>query len=329
MSAKQLKQIAVGLLVLVLLWGGLKLFNKTSDTTTAKFALPAITAGDVDTIRISGSGDTLVLAQHGADAWSVNGMDASLPAVNDLLGSLKGITVGELVAQSATSHKDLGVDSTSGKHLVISKGAKTLVNLIVGDHGPGFEGVYVRRPAENAVYLIPGNLGNSVDKGLDDWRNRTVAKVDPDSVRAIAVRLKRGGYVLRRGEKGWQFASGATADSGAVHRMLEQYRNLQAGGFPTKAQEDSIHFTHPTRRVTLQGASHPLADLVLDSSTSWWWVRRADGGTVFRLGTWRLPQLFPADSTLRPKPAPKAASKPAAKPTVTKPAAKKPTENKP
>jgi hypothetical protein len=321
MSAKQLRQIAAGLLVLVLLWGGIKLFKKTSDTTRAKFELPTITTGDVDTVRLFKSGDTLLLAKQAADAWSVNGMDASLSAVNGLLDALKGIKTGELVAQSATSHTDLGVDSTSGKHLVISKGGTTLVNLIVGNHGPGFEGVYVRRPTENAVYLIPGNLGNSVDKGLDDWRDRTVARVDPDSVRAITMRLKRGGYVLRRGEKGWEFASGAKADSGAVRRMLEQYRNLQAGGFPTKAQEDSIHFTHPSRRVTLQGATHPLADLVLDSSTSWWWVRRADGGTVFRLGTWRLPQLFPADSTLT--------FKPAATPAVTKPAATKPAKKNP
>lgn len=323
MSTKQLKQIAAGLLVLVLLWGGLKLFKKTSDTTTAKFALPTLTTSDVDTVRVTRASDTLLLAKQGPEAWSVNGMDASLSAVNDLLDALKGITTGEVVAQNAASHKDLGVDSASGKHLVITKGGKTLVDLIVGNHGPGFEGVYVRRPAENAVYLIPGNLGNSVDKGLDDWRDHTVAKVDPDSVRAIVVRLKRGGYVLRRGKKGWQFASGTKADSGAVRRMLEQYRNLQAGGFPTKAQEDSIRFTHPTRRVTLQGASHPLADLVLDSTTSWWWARHADGGTVFRLGTWRLRQLFPADSTLKAKP-PKPAARTAAAKPAAKPGAKKP-----
>ena len=136
-------------------------------------------------------------------------------------------------------------------------------------------------------------------------------------MRAIDIRMNRGGYVLRHGAKGWRFASGARADSGAVRRMLEQYRNLRAGGFPTPAQEDSITFAPPTRRVTLQGAQHPLADLLMDSTSSWWWVRNADGGTIFRLETWRLPQLFPADSTLTAKTAPKTAAKttaPAAKP---------------
>ncbi len=321
MNAKQLKQIAVGLAVLIVLWGGLKVFKRDSDTTTAKFVLPALTANDVDSVKISGPSDTLVLAKRGPTSWSVNGMDASLSAVNDLFQALKGTTRAELAAQSASSHKSLGVDAASGKRLTVIKGGKPMVDLIVGSHGPAFEGVYVRRPTEDAVYLIQGGLGNAVDKGLDDWRDRTIAKVDPDSVRAIAVRLQRGGYVLRRGTTGWRFASGAKADSGAVRHLLEQYHNLQAGGFPTKAQEDSIRFTHPTRRVTLQGATRPLADLVLDSSASWWWVRHADGGTVFRLETWRLPQLFPADSTLKAKPAPKQT---AAKPEAAKPEAKKP-----
>ena len=336
MNARQLKQIAVGLAVLVVLWGGLKLFKKTSDTTTAKFVLPALTANDADTVKITGSSDTLVLAKRGPDSWSVNGMDASLSAVNDLFQALKGIKTAELVAQSASSHKSLGVDAASGKRLAVIKSGKTLVDLVVGGHGPAFEGVYVRRPAEDAVYLLQGGLGNAVDKGLDDWRDRTVTKVDPDSVHEIDIRMKRGSYVLRRGAgaKGWQFASGAKADSEAVRRMLEQFRNLQAGGFPTKAQEDSIHFTHPTRRVVLRGASHPLADLVLDSTADWWWVRNAGGGTIFRLETWRVPQLFPADSTLKPKPAKQTAAKgaakaPAATPARAKQAAKKAAPKKP
>jgi hypothetical protein len=322
MTPKQLKQIAVGLVVLVVLWGALKLFKRDSDTTTAKFVLPALTANDADTVEIERSSDTLVLTKRGPASWSVNGMDASLSAVNDLFQALKGTTTAELVAQSAASHKDLGVDSASGKRLSIIKGGKTLVDLLVGNHGPAFEGVYVRRPAENAVYLIPGDLGNSVDKGLDDWRDRTIADVDPDSVHAIDVRLKHGGYVLRHGAGGWQFASGAEADSATVRRVLEQYRNLQAGGFPTTVQEDSISFTHPARRVTLQGASHPLADLVLDSTANWWWVRQAAGGTIFRLETWRMPQLFPPDSALKAKPPKPAGKTPAAKPAAKKPAAK-------
>ena len=141
-----------------------------------------------------------------------------------------------------------------------------------------------------------------MERQLDDWRDKQVAAVDPDSVREVRVQLGRGGYTLRHGDAGWRFASGARADSGAVRRMLEQYRTFQGGGFPTPAQADSLDFRRPNRRLTLLGRSAPLAELLFDSTASWWYVRRAAGGAVYRVESWRLDQLFPGDSTLRANP---------------------------
>ncbi len=302
MTPKQLVRIAIALAALLFLWGLARLFAHKSDTTTARFDLPRLNAADVDTIKLFRPKDTLVVVKGTGDAWTVNGFRASTQAVTDLFDALKGSGLAELVAQSPSSHAQLGVDSATGKRLEMIKGSKALLSLVVGGHGPGFQGVYVRRPTEPTVYLIQANLGNPVERALDDWRDKEVVAINPDSVREIRVQRKKGAYQLRHAEGGWRIATGAKADSGAVRRLLEQYRHFQGAGFPTPAQEDSIHFTHPTRRLTLVGASAPLADLLFDSTSSWWWVRRADGGYTYRLESWRLNQLFPADSTLRAKP---------------------------
>lgn len=302
MTPKQLLRIALALAALLLLWGLVQLFGHKTDTTTARFDLPRLNPADVDTIKIFRPKDTLLVVSGAGDAWTVNGFRASTQAVTDLFDALKGSGLAELVAQSPTSHAQLEVDSAAGKRLEMIKGSKALLSLVVGGHGPGFQGVYVRRPAEPTVYLIQANLGNPVERPLDDWRDKEVVAVNPDSVREIRVQRQKGAYQLRRGEGGWRFAAGAKADSGAVRRMLEQYRHFQGAGFPTRAQEDSIHFTRPTRRLTLVGASAPLADLLFDSTSAWWWVRRADGGYTYRVESWRLDQLFPADSTLKAKP---------------------------
>ena len=42
MSAQQLKMVAIGLAVLLLLWGGSELFSRGSDTVTGSLAFPAI-----------------------------------------------------------------------------------------------------------------------------------------------------------------------------------------------------------------------------------------------------------------------------------------------
>ncbi len=300
MTPKQLMRIAIALAVLLVLWGFAEMLGGGSDTTAARFDLPKLTPADVDTVKVFRATDTLILVRQ-ADNWSVNGHLASSQAVTDLFNGLKDTSRAELVAESSTSHAQLGVDSSSGKRVELIKGGQLLASVIVGGRGPGWQGVYARRPGENQVYLIHADLGNVVERQLDDWRDKAVVAVEPDSVREVRVQRGRGGYTLRRGDAGWRFATGATADSGAVRRMLEQYRTLQGGGFPTPAQEDSLDFRWPNRRITLAGRSGPLAALVFDSTASWWYVRHADGGTVYRVESWRLDQLFPADSSLRAK----------------------------
>ena len=301
MSAKQLAQIAVALVVLLFLWGLVEILGTGSDTTAARFDLPKLTAADVDTVKIFRATDTLMLVK-GADTWSVNGHLAASQAVTDLFNDLKDTSRAELVAQSPTSHAQLGVDSSTGKRVELIKGGQLLASFVVGSRGPGLQGVYARRTGEGNVYLIRADLANVVERQLDDWRDKQVAAVEPDSVREVRVELGRRGYQMRRGDAGWQFASGALADSGAVRRMLEQYRSFQGGGFPTPAQADSLDFRRANRRLTLVGRSAPLAELLFDSTASWWYVRRAEGGTVYRVESWRLDQLVPADSSLRAKP---------------------------
>ena len=65
MSPKQLKAIAMGLAVLLLLWGASELFSRGSDTVTGSFALPALNQGDADTIALVKGTDSVVLAKQG------------------------------------------------------------------------------------------------------------------------------------------------------------------------------------------------------------------------------------------------------------------------
>ena len=85
MSTQQLKVVALGLAVLLLLWGGSELFSRGSDTVTGSLALPPLTAADVDSIVLQSS-DSTVLVKQSPTAWTVlirlamTGPDAGNPA---------------------------------------------------------------------------------------------------------------------------------------------------------------------------------------------------------------------------------------------------------
>ena len=298
MTARQLRQIAVALAVVLFLWGLAEILARGSDTLTGDFKLPAVTAADVDTVRLVRPADTVVLAKRSTGSWSANGFDASTDAVTGLFDAFSKSTVTELSAQSAASHGRMGVDSARGKRFTFTRGGTVVDQLVVGERGPGYTGAYVRRPGNDDVYLVRGELANMADRMLDDWRDKAIATIEPDSVQEVRIERRRGTTTLRRADGGWRIGQ-AAADSGAVRRMLEQWRNLSAAGFATQPQMDSTDFRPPDRRVTLIGRQGPLVELALDSAAYWWWLQKASGGAIYRLESWRLDQLMPPDSALR------------------------------
>ena len=122
MSAQQLKMVAIGLAVLLLLWGGSELFSRGSDTVTGSLAFPALAPADVDSIVVMHGSDSVVLVKQSATAWTVNGHRAVAADVTDLLRAFKDTVRPELVAQDASSFARLQVDSATGRWLRVFRG---------------------------------------------------------------------------------------------------------------------------------------------------------------------------------------------------------------
>lgn len=300
MNQAHLKLIALGVAALLLIWGASALLPSGTDRPTADFRLPAVAADSVDTITVTSPAETVVVARVPSGGWTVNGFAASSTAVADLVEALDDTVRPELVARSPASFARLGVDSGAARRLAVSRRGGTSVDLLISDRGPDAGGAYVRRPGDSAVYAWSSPLASAVRRGVDEWRDRVIAAVVPDSVRRVVVERGARRYTLERKDSAWTLAGGAAADSGAVARMLDRFRTLSAGGFPTAAELDSAFRGRRERRVALFGAADTaLVTLEFDSTAGAFWVRRAEGGTVYRLPSWDTDQLTPPDSTLR------------------------------
>jgi hypothetical protein len=304
MTTVHLKWIAIGVGALLLIWAISALLPSGTDRATAELELPAIPRDSVDHVSIVSSAETVLLVRSDAERWTVNGFPASSATVNELFGALTGHHEPELVAQSPTSFARLGVDSTSARRLTIASNGRALLELLVSERGPDVAagGAYIRRPGDSAVYAWPGPLAAAARRSAEDWRDRVIAAVSPDSVRRIDVELGAGRYSVRRRDSGWAFAGGRPADSSAVSRLLGRIQSLNATGFPSAAQLDSAFRGRRERRVTLFGGpsgDSTLLALEFDSTADGFWVRRAAGELVYRLGTWEVDQLTPRDTTLR------------------------------
>jgi len=306
MSAKHLRLVAAAFAVLLLLWGASELFSRGSDRITDTLSFPALAQGDVDTISVVKGADSIMLAKQSSTAWTVNGRRAAPDAVHDLLQALRDSVHPELVALDSSSFARLNVDAAAGRWLTFRGGGKPLLQLIVGARGTEYSSAYVRRAGDSRVYLWRGRLAQLADHTVDDWRDKRIAAVEPDSIALVRVERGQEPYTLTRDGKVWKL-NGAATDSGAVARMLEKYRGVLATGFATAQQADSARRMRPTRRLTLRAArGTTLLALAFDSTAGGFWVSRTGGsaaggeeGAFYRMNAWDVDGLTPASSTLR------------------------------
>ena len=232
MTTAHLKFIALAVGALLLVWAATALLPSGTDRPTADFRLTPVTADSVDTITVTAPAETATIARRATGGWSVNGFEASSTAVAELFAALRDTVRPELVSRSTASFARLGLDSDTARRLMIRSRGRPLLDVLVSARGPegNWDGAYVRRPSDSAVYSWPNRLGLLARRRADDWRDRVIAAVVPDSVRRVEVERGARRYSLQRRDGAWTFSGSGSgpADSGRVASLLDRFRTLNA-----------------------------------------------------------------------------------------------------
>ncbi len=300
MNPKQLKRVVIALAVAIVFWVLAELLGGSRDDSETAFVLPALQMSELDAIAIERPAGAIALFRVGDSTWTVNGHRAAEDKMRDLFAGLTESSEAELIANGSTVHRRMGVDSTEGIFVRFENGGEQLASVVFGKQGRAYGTRYVRLEGQDFVYQYSGELTNIVDRSEDDWRDKTILHITPDEVGRVVARRSEGGYTLNREDDGWVIGRGGAADSAAVHRMLNQYTSLEASGFATEAQIDSVNFSRPDRSITLMGfQGDTLASMALDSTASAYWVQVASDSIIYRILQWKANQMIPVDSTLR------------------------------
>jgi hypothetical protein len=301
MNTGTLKRLGAALAALLVVWAVSILLRRAGRDEAGRLALAAVDARSVDQVTVARGADTLAFARQRA-AWTVNGVRADGNLVDEMLAALGDTAArSELVAENAASHARLGLDSAAARRVTARQGGNVVADLLLGSRGSTYGTVHVRRPGEAAAYAVTGGLADVTDRQLDDWRDKLIAKVEPESVATVELTSGRKSWRLTRDATGWTVGTGP-ADSAAVSGLLDRFRNLTAAGFATAAQADSANFATPDKVVRLLAkGDRPLLVLSADSSASGFWVRREGDAATFRLDTWVMGGLVPDEGSLRKK----------------------------
>src|SRR5207244_11255394 len=90
----------------------------------------------------------------------------------------------------------------------------------------------LRPQGDPQVYLGGGTLAGLAERHADDWRDKRIAALDPDSITSLDVERGKDRYTLKREALTWTL-NGGTTDSAAVRRYLERLKSISAAGFAT------------------------------------------------------------------------------------------------
>ena len=152
---------------------------------------------------------------------------------------------------------------------------------------------YAKSSAVDGVYKLTNDVGDALDKGLDDFRNKKVFDFGFSDPSKIDVRdgAKQTTY-QKSGDK-WM-SSGKQMDSTTTQTMVDKLRDLAATKFPEQG------FTAPTLEFTVTSSDGKRVEKVaIAKSGNDWLARREGESTLYQLDSNVVAELQKAAASVK------------------------------
>ena len=227
-------------------------------------------------------------AKIGADEWQIlepKPLRADDFSVGDLARAVQNAEMTEVLEEGESSGKYPFDSPFAEVEVVDEKGAHTLTLAKVSD-----EEYRARSSDLPGVYKVSSSLAESLDKQLDDFRNKKLFDFGFAELGQVDARAGETRVNLRKQEDKWVIASedDREADSSKVQTLIDALRNLTATAFPS--DEASSHgdygLASPAIEVEVQptGEAAKTEKVVLsDPSAERVYASRAGEPTVYEV----------------------------------------------
>lgn len=226
------KSTLIVLLCAAVLAGGVyywtnKHASKGAEAASSSKPAFAVKAADITSITVSrpansGSAPIQMVKENGA--WRIVKpveTDADQPSVNGIADGLAAALVSGTEPGSADRLKAFGLDPGSVSiEFEAQGGAKH--TLLLGDKDFTGDSVYGLADNGKAVDLLPDSLLVSADKSLEDLRDRSVLRVESESLAGFELKNASGEIAAAKESSGWTLTKPADkpADTDTVSQFV-------------------------------------------------------------------------------------------------------------
>jgi hypothetical protein len=259
--------LMIAVVVLAALSGVLYWSNhrKPADAAAAASASASPVILKMDRAAISGltldkkGAAPITLAKSDGDTWRITEpkpLDADHEAVSGLLSTVSDLNADRVVEDKASDLRPYGLDNPVETVEITGKN-HTQRKLLLGDDTPAGGDVYAMIQGDPKVYTIASYNKSSLDKSLNDLRDKRLITIDPDKVNRVLFAHKGQDIEFTRSKDGWQILKPrpARAENSAIDDLVRTISNARMDVGSTGDDHAAADFAKgtPLATVTLTG----------------------------------------------------------------------------
>jgi hypothetical protein len=153
---------------------------------------------------------------------------------------------------------------------------------------------YAKSSAVDGIHKINSDLGQAVNKGPDDFRNKKLFDFGFVEPNRVALRAGSKAYVLTRGGDAW-WQDGKKMDAGNVQSFLAKLRDLSADKFPVSG------FANPIIEITVTSDDGKrLEKVLIAKSKEDYLAKRENEPALYQLNSASVDDLQKAADDMKP-----------------------------
>jgi Domain of unknown function (DUF4340) len=155
---------------------------------------------------------------------------------------------------------------------------------------------YAKSTAVLGIYKVPAAVATSLDKPIDDFRNKKLFDIGFEDPNKIEIRDGSKSYVFIHSGSDWSGADGKKLDDSSVQNLLGSVRELSAENFPESG------FATPSIEITVTSNDSKRVERVSIATAGVGYIaRRENEPALYELPASAISQL--EDSAAKVKPA--------------------------
>jgi hypothetical protein len=257
----KLHSLAIATLVLAILtwflyWSGR---HKPADETSKLSAdtAPAILKLDQNSITKlelkKKDSDPVVLSKSSSGDWQITApksFRADQNAVTSVASTLSSLNSERVLEDKASNLQNFGLDQPA---LEIDLTAKDKTQkLLLGTDTPAGGAIYAMLSGDPRLFTVSSSIKTSLDKNVNDLRDKRLLPIDADKVSQIEVVRKNSDIEFGRNKDDWQILKPKPmrADSIQVGDLVRDLTNAKMDLSSGDAKQETAQFAHATPVAT-------------------------------------------------------------------------------